>query len=73
MQAVCADLVCGNTVRTTEHVQPLGSSSYNFVTAGRVQQYAYYHIPNLRIQLVQNAPGDVPVRSETCRANINAE
>ena len=46
------------------------SSSYNWVTAGRVQQYAYYHIPNLHIQLVQNAPDDGPVRSETCRANI---
>ena len=43
------------------------------VTAGSVQQYAYYHIPNLRIQLVQNAPDDGPVRSETCRANISAE
>ena len=28
------------------------------------------HIPNLQIQLVQNAPDDGPVRSETCRANI---
>ena len=28
------------------------------------------HIPNLHIQLVQNAPDDGPVRSETCRANI---
>ena len=35
VQAVFADLVCGNT-RTTRHVQPLQSSSYNFVTAGRV-------------------------------------
>ena len=45
----------------------------NFVTAGRVEQYAYYHIPKLRIQLVQNAPDDGPVRSETCRANISSE
>ena len=30
VQAVFADLVCGNT-RTTRHVQPLQSSSYNFV------------------------------------------
>ena len=36
VQAVFADLVCGNT-RTTRHVQPLQSSSYNFVTAGRVE------------------------------------
>ena len=49
------------------------SPSYNFVTAGRVQQYAYYHIPNLRIQLVQNASDDGPMRSETCRANISAK
>ena len=43
------------------------------VTAGRVEQYAYDLIPNLHIQLVQNAPDDGPVRSETCRANISAE
>ena len=43
------------------------------VTAGRVEQYAYYDIPNLRIQLVKNAPDGGPVRSETCRANISAE
>ena len=28
------------------------------------------HIPNLHIQLVQNAPEDGPVRSETCRAKV---
>ena len=28
---------------------------------------------SLRIQLVQNAPDDGPMRSETCRANISAE
>ena len=27
----------------------------------------------LRIQLVQNAPDDGPMRSETCRANLGAE
>ena len=43
VEAVFADLVCGNT-RTTYQ--------------------------SLRIQLVQNAPDDGPVRSETCRANI---
>ena len=31
------------------------------------------HIPNLRIQLVQNAPDDGPVRPETCRVNIRDE
>ena len=36
VQAVYADLVCGNT-RTTRHVQPLRSSSYNFVPAGRIE------------------------------------
>ena len=33
----------------------------------------YSTYQNLRIQLVQNAPDDGPVRSETCRANISAE
>ena len=28
---------------------------------------------SLRIQLVQNAPDDGPMRSETCRANLSAE
>ena len=28
---------------------------------------------SLRIQLVQNAPDDGPMRPETCRANISAE
>ena len=37
VQAVFADLVCGTTVRATRHVQPLQSSSYNSVTAGRVE------------------------------------
>ena len=52
-----------------QHVQPL----QDFATAGRVELYAYYHIPNQHIQLVQNAPDDGPMRSETCRANISAE
>ena len=71
VQAAFADLVCGNT-RTTRHVQRL-ESSYNFVTAERVEKSAYFHIPNLQMQLVQNAPDDGPVRSETCRANLSAE
>ena len=56
LQAVFADLVCGTTVRTTRHVQPLQScrkTSYNLVSAGRVESYMYYHIPNLQIQLVK--------------------
>ena len=36
LQAVFADLACGNTVRTTRHVQPLRSCR-NFVKAGRVE------------------------------------
>ena len=28
LQAVCADLVCGTTVRTTRHVQPLLRNSW---------------------------------------------
>ena len=40
------------------------------VPAGRVEQYTYYHIPNLEIQLVQNAPDDGPLQSETCRAKL---
>ena len=42
-------------------------------TTRHVQQYAYYHIPNLQIQLVQNAPDDGPMMSETCRADISAD
>ena len=60
VQAVFADLVCGTT-RTARHVQPLHSST-------RITTYQ-----SLQIQLVQNAPGDGPVRSETCRANISAK
>ena len=52
----------------------LDTTSRYFVTAGRVEQYTYYHIPkSVRIQLVQNAPDDGPVRSETCRADIRDE
>ena len=36
LQAVFADLVCGN-MRTTRHVQLLRSSSYSSITAGRVE------------------------------------
>ena len=46
------------------------SSSYEVVLQLR---NAYYHIPNLRIRLVINAPDDGPGRSETCPANISAE
>ena len=60
VQAVFADLVCGN-MRTTRHVQPLLRSM-------RITTYQ-----SLRIQLVQNAPDDGPMRSETCRANISVE
>ena len=31
------------------------SSSYNFVTAGRVEYHAYYHIPNMQIQLAKRS------------------
>ena len=50
VQAVFADLVCGNT-RTTRHVQPLQScrkncnSSYKFVTAGLHIYYKMIHAP----------------------------
>ena len=50
VQAVFADLVCGTTLHTTRHVQPC-----------RVVRV----LPHLRIQLVQNAPDDGPMRSET--------
>ena len=59
------ELVCGN-MRTTRHVQPLRldvSSSTNSSTTYQ----------SLQIQLVQNAPDDGPMRSETCRANISVE
>ena len=36
VQAVFADLVCGNT-RTTRHVQPLRSCGKKFVMVGRVE------------------------------------
>ena len=49
---------------------PRHVSDFTEVTAGRVE---YYHIPNLQIQLVQNAADAGPVRSETCRANLSAE
>ena len=52
-------LVCGNTVRTIRHGQPL------LRRVVRVLPHT-----NLRIQLVKYAPEDGPVRSETCRANI---
>ena len=49
-------LVCGNT-HTTRHVQPL-------------QTLQWLDVSNsLQIELVQNAPDDGPMRSETCRAN----
>ena len=54
-----------------QEVIETNSSSYNFVTAGRVEYHTTYQ--SLRIQLVQNAPDDGQVRSETCRANISAE
>ena len=46
VQAVVADLVCGNT-RTTRHVQPLGSCSYNFVkeTGAQGRQPYHLHVP----------------------------
>ena len=55
-----------------------GPSSGAFCTScirrfGMRYYSAYYHIPNLRIQLVQDAPDDGPVKSETCRANVSAE
>ena len=51
----------------------LDTSSRYKVTAGCVQQYVYYHIPSLQIQLVKSAPDGGPMSSETCRANISAE
>ena len=39
-----------------------------FVQAVRICRLWY-----VRIQLVQNAPDDEPMRSETCRANLSAE
>ena len=56
LQAVFADLVCGNT-RTTQHVS-------------RSTRISTYH--SLQIQLVRNDPDDGPMMSETCRANISA-
>ena len=62
------------------HVSDLiGSSSRAFCTScirrlwHVVIRVLLDHMPNLRIQLVQNAPDDEPMRSETCRGNISAE
>ena len=55
------------------HVSDLtGPSSGAFFYKLYVQIWyvPYYHIPNLHILFVQNAPEDGPVMSETCRANI---
>ena len=42
VQAVCADLVCGNT-RTAGHVQPLGScKQQNFCTLTENSQYCVF-------------------------------
>ena len=38
---------------TSSRYEVVGRTSYNFVTAGRVEQYAYYHMTNLYIQLVK--------------------
>ena len=59
-----------------QFLQQFRKYSANFATTRHVQSLrsnAYYHIPNLQIQLVRNAPDDGPMRSETCRANISAE
>ena len=58
-------LVCGTTVRTTRHVQPL---LCDVSSSTRITTYQ-----SLQIQLVQNAPDDGPMSSETCRANIRAD
>ena len=56
------------------HVSDLtGPSSGAFYELYLQIWYEYYHIPNPQIQLVQNAPDDGPMRSETCRANISDE
>ena len=65
VQAVFADLLCGTTVRTTRHVQPV---RLYVSSSTRITTYQ-----SLQIQLVQNAPDDGPMRSETCPANISAE
>ena len=64
VQAVFADSVCVTTVRTTRHVQ----QRLDVSSSTRITTYQ-----SLQIQLVQNAPDDGPVRSETRRANISAE
>ena len=65
VEAVFADLVCGNT-RTTRYVQLLRLDVSSSTHSSTTHQ-------NPQIQLVQNAPDDGPMRSETCRANISAE
>ena len=58
-------LVCGTTVRTTRHVQPL---RLDVSSSTRIATYQ-----SLRIQLVQDAPDDGPMTFETSSANISAE
>ena len=41
LQAVFADLVCGNTVRTAGHVQPLDVSSSTCITSTTYQICEY--------------------------------
>ena len=53
-------LVCGTTVRTSRHVQPL---RLDVSSSRRITTYQ-----SLQIQLPQNAPDDGPMRSETCTA-----
>ena len=64
LQAVFADLVCGTTVRTTRHVQPLRSNGWTC----RVP-----HTKSANTACKKNAPADGPMSSESCRANISAE
>ena len=60
VQAVFADLVCGTTVRTTRHIQPLRQ---DVSSSTRITTYQ-----SLQIQLQQNAPDDGRMRPKTCRA-----
>ena len=72
LEAVLADLVCGN-MRTTQHVQPLRSCRKFFLQLCNSWTYRVVRVlPHTKSAntACKNAPDDGPVRSETCRANI---
>ena len=72
LQAVFADLVCGNT-RTTRHVQSLRSCKKNFLQLRNGWTCRIVRVlPRTKSahRACKNAPENGPVWSEICRVNI---